>query len=47
MARGHVEPGRLRELYEAIEPQLHRYPAIDPSSFRRRLEEILARREGR
>jgi hypothetical protein len=47
MARGHVEPGRLRELYEAIEPQLHRYPAIDPASFRRRLEEILARRESR
>jgi hypothetical protein len=44
IARGLVEPGRLRELYEAIEPQLHRYPAIDPPSFRRRLEEILARR---
>jgi hypothetical protein len=44
MARGYVEPKRLRELFEAIEPRLHRYPAIDPPSFRRRLEEILARR---
>lgn len=37
-----VEPGRLRELFEAIEPSVHRYPAIDPPSFRRRLEEVLA-----
>jgi hypothetical protein len=44
LARGLVEPGRLRELHEAIEPKLHRYPAIDPPSFRRRLEEALARR---
>jgi hypothetical protein len=44
IGRGLVEPGRLRELYEAIELRLHRYPAIDPPSFRRRLEDILARR---
>jgi hypothetical protein len=44
IGRGLVEPGRLRELYEAIALQLHRYPAIDAPSFRRRLEEILARR---
>jgi hypothetical protein len=44
IARGLVEPGRLRELYQAIEPRLHRYPAIDPPSFRHRLEGILARR---
>ena len=43
IARGLVEPGRLRELHDAIEPQLHRYPAIDPPSFRRRLGETLAR----
>lgn len=36
-----VEPKRLRELFEAIVPQLHRYPAVDPKSFRRRLEEAL------
>ncbi len=44
LARGLVQPERLRELHAAIEPQLHRYPAIDPPSFRRRLEEALARR---
>jgi hypothetical protein len=45
MTRGLVEPQRLRELYDIVEPQLHRYPAIDPPSFRRRLEDVLARRE--
>lgn len=32
---GLVSPERLRELFEAIEPELYRYPAIDPPSFRR------------
>ena len=45
IARGLVEPARLRELHGAIEPRLHRYPAIDPPSFRRRLEEALARQQ--
>jgi hypothetical protein len=40
--RGLVEPQRLRELFEAIEPLLYRYPAIDPKSFRRALEAALA-----
>jgi hypothetical protein len=40
-----VEPKRLRELFEAVAPQLHRYPAVDPKSFRRRLEEALSPRE--
>ena len=44
LARGLVEPDRLRELFEAIEPRLHRYPAVDPASFRRRLDEVLRRR---
>ncbi len=39
--RGLVEPKQLRELYEAIEPRLHRYPAVDPPSFRKRLEAVL------
>jgi hypothetical protein len=30
---GLVKPQRLRELFEAIEPELFRYPAIDPVSF--------------
>ena len=41
LERGLVESRRLRELFEAIQPQLHRYPAVDPPSFRRRLEEAL------
>jgi itaconyl-CoA hydratase len=32
---GLIESHRLRDLYEPIEPQLYRYPAIDPDAFRR------------
>jgi len=39
--RGLVEPPRLRELFETIEPRLHRYPAVDPRSFRKRLDDVL------
>jgi hypothetical protein len=39
--RGLVEPSRLHELYEAIEPELYRYPAIDPSTFRRKVDAAL------
>ena len=28
-----VEPKRLLELFKEIEPQLYKYPAIDPASF--------------
>jgi len=42
--RGLVEPRRLRELFGAIEPHLHRFPAVDPRSFRKRLEDLLASR---
>jgi hypothetical protein len=41
IVRGLVEPERLRELYEAIEHQLYRYPAIDPSAFRQKLNTAL------
>ncbi len=41
LARGLVEPQKLRELFEAVAPRLYRYPAIDPASFRKRLEEAL------
>lgn len=43
LSRGLVAPPRLRELFLAIEPQLYRYPAIDPASFRKRLEVALHR----
>jgi hypothetical protein len=37
---GWVERRRLRELFAAIEPQLYRFPAIDPAGFRRRVEAV-------
>jgi hypothetical protein len=37
-----VAPARLRKLYETIEPELYRYPAIDPAAFRRKVEAALA-----
>lgn len=40
--RGLVEPERLRELFETIEPDLFRFPAIDAASFRARLERTLS-----
>lgn len=36
-----VEPERLRELFEEIEPHLYRFPAIDPRAFRRRVETLV------
>ena len=42
LLRGLVEPTRLRELFELIEPQLYRYPAVDPPSFRRAVERALS-----
>ena len=40
-ARGLVEAGRLSELFEAIVPQLYRYPALDPATFRSRVGEFV------
>jgi len=41
IARGLVQPERLLQFFDEIEPQLYRYPAIDPRSFRRAVEEIV------
>ena len=38
IAAGLVRKERLFELFEAIEPQLHRYPAINRARFRRAVE---------
>ena len=43
MARGLIEPDRVLRLFEEIEPELYRYPAIDPRSFRRAVEEMVKR----
>ncbi|MFZ5468873.1 MAG: DUF6036 family nucleotidyltransferase [Myxococcota bacterium] len=39
---GLIERTKLLELYEAIEPLLYRYPSLDPKSFRRAVERIVA-----
>jgi hypothetical protein len=38
--RGLVTPSALRAAFDAIEPKLYRYPAIDPAAFRRAVEAI-------
>jgi hypothetical protein len=40
--RGLVNAERLEAAFDEIEPQLYRFPAIDPGDFRRRVEAFLA-----
>lgn len=40
---GQVEAAKLGELFEAIEPELYRFPAIDPASLRVALESLRSR----
>ncbi|MEX2153120.1 MAG: DUF6036 family nucleotidyltransferase [Gemmatimonadaceae bacterium] len=35
-----VEPAKALDYFAQIEPQLYRFPAIDPASFRRAVEEV-------
>jgi len=37
--RGLVDRERLAAMFDEIEPELYRFPAIDPPSFRRRVED--------
>jgi hypothetical protein len=41
LARGLVDPQKALDLFAQIEPQLARYPAVDPPSFREAVLEIL------
>src|SRR3954468_8394408 len=41
LERGLVERAELRRLYRAIEPELFRYPAIDPAAFERKVRNAL------
>lgn len=41
IARRLVDPARLREAFEQIRPQLHRYPALDAATFARCVDEAL------
>jgi len=38
--RGLIKRQQLQQLYDAIEPALFRYPAIDPPAFRRAVEGV-------
>ena len=40
--RGLIEPAMLRRLFDAIGAELVRYPALDPDSFRVKVERALA-----
>jgi hypothetical protein len=40
-ARGLIEPARLLVFFEQIAPNLYRYPAINPASFRRAVEQTV------
>jgi len=43
IGRGLVERARLRKLFDAIEPSLYRFPAIDPAAFRRAVQDLIDR----
>jgi hypothetical protein len=42
LGRGLVEGRQLRSFFDEIEPDLYRFPAVDPADFRRSVEESLA-----
>jgi hypothetical protein len=43
VARGLVDPVRLRELFADVREQLYRYPSIDPKALERNLEQLATR----
>jgi uncharacterized nucleotidyltransferase DUF6036 len=43
VASGLVDPPRLRDYFDEIEPLLYRFPAIDPRAFRARVEREVGR----
>jgi hypothetical protein len=46
VARGLIDPARVRRFFDEIEPQLYRYPAVDPASFRAAVREAFGTEEG-
>jgi hypothetical protein len=40
--RGLVDPEAIRTAFDEIEPQLYRFPSIDPADYRQRVAEFLA-----
>jgi hypothetical protein len=45
LTRWLVQPDDIRATFERIAPNLHRYPAVDPSAFRRAVEKALEPRQ--
>lgn len=43
---GLVDPQQALEYFRRVEPELYRYPAVDPQTFRRAVEEVFGRRPG-
>jgi hypothetical protein len=41
ISNGLVEPADIRSQFESIEPNLYRFPAIDPASFREAVETVV------
>jgi hypothetical protein len=41
LSEGLIERPKLREMFEAIRPSLHRYPAIDPETFAKLVEQAV------
>ena len=48
ISNGLVDPADARAQFELVEPKLYRFPAIDPASFRKSVEELFGQmgREG-
>lgn len=46
LRRGLIRTEDLLRLFSAIEPELLRYPAVDPSEFRRKVEQFVSSAEG-
>ncbi len=38
--RGLVDPAELRRLFDAIEPRLYRFPAVDPTALKQRVADL-------
>lgn len=40
ISSGLVDPATARAQFESIEPELYRFPSIDPAAFRRAVESL-------
>jgi len=43
IARGLIDPDRALAYFARLEPELFRFPAIDPPAFRHAVEEVFRR----